>query len=221
MILNIPKNDKQSLKNERNQKSTFQSLKDFLGENSDSPDEYLRKCRLEYEGRRKEIISNKTPLASSVKSFVENHRQFLFLDWQNLALELIAAKSKAVFYLFAFIKQMDILPKKDELKDIVAFQQYQDLISDKTTLREIFENDDALKTAKFSASAEWQTVEEKNDGKKFYALSVECGDYVMAADSDEKKNVLDVATDVCLLDGLSFKCALDNDEIIYLEVSNV
>lgn len=55
MILNIPKNDKQSLKNERNQKSTFQSLKDFLDENSDSPDEYLRKCRLEYEGRRKDF----------------------------------------------------------------------------------------------------------------------------------------------------------------------
>ena len=221
MKLNIPENNKQTLGNENNQKSTFQSLKDFLSENSDSPDEYLRKCRLEYETKRKEIISNKTPLAFSVKSFVEDCRQFLFLDWQNLALELIAAKSKAVFYLFAFMKKLDILPKTNELKDILAFQKYQELISDKEKLHEIFENDAALEMAKFSASAEWQTVEEKDEGKKFYVLSVECGDYVRAADSDEKKSVLDVATDVCLLDGLSFKCALDNDEIIYLEVSNV
>lgn len=221
MILNIPKNDKQSLKNERNQKSTFQSLKDFLGENSDSPDEYLRKCRLEYEAKRREIISNKSPSASSVKSFVEDCRQFLFLDWQNLALELIAAKSKAVFYLFAFMKKLDILPKTDELKDILAFQKYQELISDKEKLHEIFENDAALKTAKFSASAEWQTVEEKDEGKKFYVLSVECGDYVRAAESEKMKSVLDVATDILLLEALSFKCALDNDEIIYLEVQNV
>ena len=119
------------------------------------------------------------------------------------------------------MKQADILPKSEELKDIAAFQKYQDLISDKETLRKIFANDSAFKSAKFSANNELQTVEAKAEGKKFYVLSVECGDYVRAADSNEKKSVLDVATDVLLLDGVSFNCALDNDEIIYLEVSNV
>lgn len=33
MKLNIPENNKQTLGNENNQKSTFQSLKDFLSEN--------------------------------------------------------------------------------------------------------------------------------------------------------------------------------------------
>ena len=66
-----------------------------------------------------------------------------------------------------------------------------------------------------------QTVEAKAEGKKFYVLSVECGDYVRASESEKMKSVLDVATDVLLLDGVSFNCALDNDEIIYLEVSNV
>ena len=221
MKLNIPENNKQTLENENNQKSTFQSLKVFLSENSDSPDEYLRKCRLEYEGRRREIINNKSPSAFSVKSFVEDCRQLLFLDWQNLALELIETKSKAVFYLFAFMKQMDILPKSEELKDIVAFQEYQELISDKEKLHEIFANDSEFKSAKFSENSEWQTVEAKTEEKKFYVLSVECGDYVRASESEKMKSVLDVATDVCLLDGLSFKCALDKDEIIYLEVSNV
>lgn len=205
-------------------KSTFTSLSDFINKNGDSPDNYIRNCRLKYESEREEFINRKTIKIEDIafiKQFAEDYKQFLFLDWQNLVLKLIAANNKSVFYLFAFMKQLDILPKKEELKDITAFQKYQDLISDKEKLSEIFENDTSFKVAKFSASTEWQTIETKTEEKKFYVFSIECGNYVREADSEENKSVLDVATGVLLFDGFSFKGAFDRDEVIYLEVPNV
>ena len=64
-------------------------------------------------------------------------------------------------------------------------------------------------------------LESGSESKSYYILSIECGSYVRSVGTDENKNVVDVSSDVVLTKGISFKPALDNDEIIYLEVEDV
>ncbi|HBB14144.1 MAG TPA: hypothetical protein DCZ76_07700 [Treponema sp.] len=204
-------------KNETQLESTFLSLQKFLDENGDLPDDYLKKCRLDYEQERNALIKNSDVFM--IRRFVDSYRQFIFLDWQNIAVDLINANNRMVFYFFALLKQNSILP--NNLNDCFAFQKYQELISNREKLRELFKDDAKFKIENVPFGKYEQTVKEKSDTCRYYVISIECGDYVCEPGSNEKKKVIEVATDVVLVNGLAFKGELDNDEIIYLEVPNV
>lgn len=202
--------------NEPKRETIFPSLKSYIEENGDNPNKYLQYCFTEYkENIRKKIIENKD--ISFLKDFVENYRQFIFLDWQNLVIDLINANNKTVFDFFVLLKQKEILPVN--LFDCFAFQKYQELISNKEKVKELFKDDSRLKKKSFDSGNDWKDLEPNST--KFYVLNIECATYVRSYNSDEKKNVIDVSSDVVLTNGLSFKPALDKDEIVYLEVENV
>ena len=107
------------------------------------------------------------------------------------------------------------------MNDCFAFQKYQELISNREKLRELFEGDANFKITNVSFDQYERTIEQKSDDCRYYVISIECGDYVCEPGSNEKKKVIEVATDVVLVNGLAFKGELDNDELIYLEVQNV
>jgi hypothetical protein len=207
--------------NEPATKDYFPSLKSFLDEKGDRPDDYIKACFIEYrENIRKKVIENRD--ISFLKEFIENFRQFVFLDWQNLVNDLINAKNGTVFYLIALMKQKEILPKN--LCECPAFQKYQEIISDKEKLKEFFDSEglkDNLKIKSVDKTEYWMELESGSESKSYYILSIECGSYVRSVGTDENKNVVDVSSDVVLTKGISFKPALDNDEIIYLEVEDV
>lgn len=204
-------------KNETESQSPFLSLEKFLAEKGDLPNGYLERCRLDYESERNELIKNTD--ISIIKRFVDDYRQFIFLDWQKIVVDLINANNRMVFYFFALLKQNSILP--NNLNDCFAFQKYQELISNQEKLRELFKNDVRFKITNVPLVPYELTIEKKSDDCRYYVISIECGDYVCEPDSKEKKKVIEVATDVVLVNGLNFKGELDNDKIIYLEVPNV
>ncbi len=204
-------------KNETQSQSPFLSLEKFLAEKGDLPNGYLERCRLDYESERNELIKNTD--ISIIKRFVDDYRQFIFLDWQKIVVDLINANNRMVFYFFAFLKQKSILP--NDLNDCFAFQRYQELISYREKLRELFKDDDRFKITNVSLDQYERTIEQKSDVCQYYVISIECGDYVREPGSSEKKKVVEVATDVVIVNELAFKGELDNDEIIYLEVPNV
>lgn len=209
-------NFSQSNETENTKDDVFESLKSFSDKYGDSPDEYLKYCFTEYKEKiRKEIIKNQD--ISFLKRFVENYRQFIFLDWQNLVIDLINANNKTVFNFFVFLKVFGILPV--HLFDNFAFQKYQELISNKEELKELFKDDNRFKVKSVDMTENYIDLEKNL--KKFYVLSIECATYVRSIDSEESKNVVDVSSDIILTNGLSFKPALDKDEIIYLEIENV
>lgn len=208
--------NQQSIESEKIKENVFPSLKTFLNENDDNPNKYLQHCFTEYKEKiRKKAIENKD--ISFLKDFVEKYRQFIFLDWQNLVIDLINANNKTVFDFFVLLKQKEILPVN--LFDCFAFQKYQELISNKEKVKEFFKDDSRLKIKSFDSGNDWKDLEPNSS--KYYVLNIECATYVRSYNSDEKKNVIDVSSDVVLTNGLSFKPALDKDEIVYLEVENV
>lgn len=213
MIIDVPGTDGFP-KNEKQIESPFLSLKKYFDE---SPDKYLEECRLNYERKRNELISNTD--VSKIIDFVDVYRQFIFLDWQNVVIDLIKADNIMVFYFFAFLKLRSILP--NNLNDCFAFQKYQELISNREKLRELFKDDARFKITDVPLVPYELTIEKKSDDCRYYVIFIECGDYVCEPDSKEKKNVIEVATDVILVNGLNFKGELDNDKIIYLEVPSV
>ena len=215
----IPEFDNQSKEKSASTRDPFPpSLEDFLHEKGNNPSVYIRDCFQKYrENIRKEIIENKD--ISLLKKFVDNYRQFIFLDWQNLVIDLINAKNKTVFFFFAIIKQKDILPSN--LAKCLAFQEYQKFISDKERLKELFNDDPALRIKTAESIDGWIDFEQHSESHFYYVLSIECACKVRSLNSEETKNVIDVSSDVVLTRGLSFKPALNNDEIIYLEIENV
>ena len=213
MIIDVPGSDGFP-KNEKQIESPFLSLKKYFDE---SPDKYLEECRLNYERKRNELITNTDVF--KIIDFVDVYRQFIFLDWQNIVIDLINANNRMVFYFFALLKQKSIIP--NDLNDCFAFQKYQELISNREKLRELFKDDAKFKITNVSLDQYERTIEQKSDDCRYYVISIECGDYVCEPGSNEKKKVIEVATDVVLVNGLAFKGELDNDELIYLEVQNV
>ena len=165
MIIDVPGTDGFP-KNEKQIESPFLSLKKYFDE---SPDKYLEECRLNYERKRNELISNTD--VSKIIDFVDVYRQFIFLDWQNFVIDSINANNRMVFYFFAFLKLRFILP--NNLNDCFAFQKYQELISNREKLRELFKDDARFKITDVPLVPYELTIEKKSDDCRYYVIFIE------------------------------------------------
>lgn len=157
----------------------------------------------------------------SVNKFIDSFKQFVLIDWQNMLFEMMERHSTCIFDFMVALKNKEILPDSENLKESLVFQKYQDYVADSKNLDLLLKSEDSdyvnrMNVLGKDTEGKWEEIADSN--KSYYVVALECASYIRNAGSSQKINTLDVSSDVVITNGLEYSSSIEFDKVVFWEV---